>query len=93
MLPASVNDVQVLLGRGAERWIAQHKLGVAEDGVHGSTNLMRHVGQERALRPPRRFRSFLGLLEISLGAFLVAEIREGFDQICPALADQRHARS
>ena len=61
MLAASADDLEIRFRVGSQGGIAQHQLRIAENGVHRSTDFVRHGRQKRTLGPVGGFGLRLGL--------------------------------
>ncbi len=71
-----VDEREQIVGRGANHFQVfalldgkrgvERELGHADDAVHGSANLMAHIGQKGALGPIGRLGGFLGRLKLFL---------------------------
>ena len=75
-----MNDVDFLPLILTQVAVASEQLGVAKDRIHGRADLVRHIGQEGALRPVGAFR---GLLR---GAQLVGAAGDQRFKTLPVLA-------
>ena len=62
MLAAAIDDLEIRFGVRSQSRIPQHQLGVAENGVHGSADLVRHSRQKHTLGP-------IGSLRLRRGIF------------------------
>ena len=68
MSAARVDDVELLFLLVAQVRVAPQELGVAEDRVHRRADLVRHVGEEGALRPAGALRGLLGRAQLGRAA-------------------------